>query len=100
MRKLRKSPPKPEARTFRPNQLFHERDQLLNDIATAEASAKLKVKSETGDITKFLIDYRKLYFYGGLNPIRSSRKLKRETKTNLEVMWLLRGLAILFTSNH
>ncbi len=37
-------------------------------------------------------DLCKLYLYGGLNQIRSSRKLERESKTNLEAMWLLKGL--------
>ena len=34
----------------------------------------------------------KLYLYGYLNEIRSSRKLERETLRNVEVMWLLRRL--------
>ena len=34
----------------------------------------------------------KLYLYGYLNGIRSSRKLERETQRNLEVIWLLQGL--------
>jgi transposase len=38
-------------------------------------------------------DLCKLYLYGGLNHIRSSRKLERESKTNIEAMWLLKGLA-------
>jgi transposase len=38
-------------------------------------------------------DLCKLYLYRGLNHIRSSRKLERECKTNLEAMWLLKGLA-------
>jgi transposase len=38
-------------------------------------------------------DLCKLYLYGGLNHIRSSRKLERECKTNLEAMWLLKSLA-------
>lgn len=37
-------------------------------------------------------DLCKLYLYGGLNHIRSSRKLERESKTNLEAIWLLKGL--------
>ncbi len=37
-------------------------------------------------------DICKLYLYGGLNHIRSSRKLERESKTNLECIWLLKGL--------
>lgn len=34
----------------------------------------------------------KLYLYGYRHGIRSSRKLQRETQTNLEAMWLLKGL--------
>lgn len=34
----------------------------------------------------------KLYLYGYLHGIRSSRKLERETRRNLEVMWLVEGL--------
>jgi len=33
----------------------------------------------------------KLYYYGYLNRVRSSRRLERESKTNMEAMWLLRG---------
>jgi transposase len=35
----------------------------------------------------------KLYLYGYLNQIRFSRRLKREAQRNLELIWLLRGLA-------
>jgi transposase len=37
-------------------------------------------------------DLLKLYLYGYLNEVRSSRKLERETIRNVEVMWLLRRL--------
>jgi len=37
-------------------------------------------------------DLLKLYIYGYLNSIRSSRKLEKATKINMEVMWLLKGL--------
>ena len=37
-------------------------------------------------------DLLKLYIYGYLNQIRSSRRLERETHRNVEVMWLLRRL--------
>lgn len=37
-------------------------------------------------------DLLKLYIYGYVNEIRSSRKLERETRRNVEVMWLLRQL--------
>ena len=37
-------------------------------------------------------DLRKLYLYGYLNRVRSSRRLEAECHRNLEVIWLLRGL--------
>lgn len=37
-------------------------------------------------------DLLKLYIYGYMNKITSSRKLEKATKTNIEVMWLLRRL--------
>lgn len=37
-------------------------------------------------------DLLKLYLYGYLNRIRSSRQLEKECKRNIEVMWLMRGL--------
>ncbi len=33
-----------------------------------------------------------LYLYGYLNQVRSSRRLEREARRNVEVMWLLKGL--------
>jgi len=38
-------------------------------------------------------DLLKLYIYGYLNRIRSSRKLEQECFRNIEVMWLLKKLA-------
>ena len=38
-------------------------------------------------------DMLKLYLYGYLNSVRSSRKLEKETQRNIEVMWLLKGLS-------
>ncbi len=37
-------------------------------------------------------DLLKLYIYGYLNRVRSSRRLEAETHRNMEVIWLLRGL--------
>lgn len=37
-------------------------------------------------------DLLKLYIYGYVNEIRSSRKLERETNRNVELMWLMRKL--------
>lgn len=38
-------------------------------------------------------DLLRLYIYGYLNRLRSSRKLERETGRNVELMWLMRKLA-------
>ena len=38
-------------------------------------------------------DLLKLYIYGYLNRIRSSRSLEKECNRNIELMWLLKGLA-------
>lgn len=38
-------------------------------------------------------DLLKLYVYGYMNRIRSSRRLETETKRNIEVMWLLKKLS-------
>jgi transposase len=38
-------------------------------------------------------DLLKLYIYGYLNEVRSSRKLERECRRNIELMWLLGRLA-------
>ncbi|NVO15869.1 MAG: transposase, partial [Rhodoplanes sp.] len=37
-------------------------------------------------------DLLKLYLYGYINRVRSSRRLEREAQRNLELIWLLRGL--------
>jgi len=38
------------------------------------------------------MDLLKLYIYGYLNRVRSSRRLEAETHRNIEVIWLLRHL--------
>ena len=38
-------------------------------------------------------DLLKLYVYGYMNKVRSSRRLETETKRNLEVIWMLRRLS-------
>ena len=38
-------------------------------------------------------DLLKLYLYGYLNQIRSSRRLERESRRNLELMWLINRLS-------
>jgi len=45
-------------------------------------------------------DLLKLYVYGYLNQVRSSRRLEREARHNLEVLWLIKpGGAVYLLSN-
>src|SRR6266576_5126685 len=60
----------------------------LNELGFARATA-----AETGRPAYAPGDLLRLYLYGYLNRVRSSRMLERETKLNLEVMWLLGKLA-------
>ena len=63
-------------------------DQLkLNELGFARAEA-----AETGRPGFHPRDLLKLYIYGYMNGVCSSRKLERETLRNVELMWLLRRL--------
>src|ERR1700692_3437203 len=44
-------------------------------------------------------DLLKLYIYGYLNQVRSSRRLAREARRNLEVLWLINRVAPSFKTN-
>ncbi len=54
-------------------------------FARVEPAAKGRPGYAPGDLLK-------LYIYGYLNRVRSSRRLKRECHRNIEVIWLLGGL--------
>src|SRR5947207_825934 len=60
----------------------------LNELGFSRATP-----AETGRPAYDPGDLLRLYLYGYLNRVRSSRMLERETKVNLEVMWLLGKLA-------
>ena len=58
-----------------------------------EAAGFARVQSkETGRPGYAPADLLKLYIYGYLNRVRSSRRLEAETHRNVEVIWLLRHL--------
>jgi transposase len=63
---------------------------ILNLIELGFTHAELKA---TGRPSYNPADLLKLYIYGYLNCIRSSRKLEKECLRNIEVMWLLKKLA-------
>ncbi len=60
-------------------------DLTAAGFALVEAKATGRPGYAPGDLLK-------LYIYGYLNRVRSSRRLERETQRNIEVIWLLRGL--------
>ena len=66
-------------------------DLFVESIDLAQFSFHLKSSAE-GRPPYHPKDLLKLYVYGYLNSIRSSRSLERECKRNVEVMWLLHGL--------
>ncbi len=68
-------------------------DLFVNSLNIAELGfAQSKQSSKGGRPAFHPSDLLKLYLYGYLNQIRSSRKLEKETHINIEVMWLMRGL--------
>ncbi len=60
-------------------------DLAAAGFARVEAKATGRPGYAPGDLLK-------LYIYGYLNRVRSSRRLEREAQRNIEVIWLVRGL--------
>jgi len=69
-------------------------DALVDEMVAADPTYFLdRGLSEVGRPSYHPASLLKLYLYGYLNGIRSSRKLERECKRNLELMWLMGNLA-------
>src|SRR5580693_1776526 len=67
-------------------------DAFVDGLDLAAASFSRVEPKVTGRPGYDPADLLKLYIYGYLNRVRSSRRLEAETRRNLEVIWLLRGL--------
>ena len=67
-------------------------DAFVEQLDLQEAGFCRVKPKETGRPGYDPADLLKLYIYGYLNRVRSSRRLEAETSRNLEVIWLLRGL--------
>ncbi|MDI6780131.1 MAG: transposase, partial [Bacteroidota bacterium] len=67
-------------------------DAFVNSLDLGELGFNRSVPASTGRPPYNPADLVKLYIYGYLNRIRSSRSLERESCRNIEVMWLLRKL--------
>lgn len=64
-------------------------DAFVNSLAMSEIGFERGEAAETGRPGYDPRDLLKLYLYGYLNQIRSSRRLEAECLRNVEVMWLL-----------
>ena len=67
-------------------------DAFVDGLDLAGAGFARVVPEATGRPGYAPADLLKLYIYGYLNRVRSSRRLEAETRRNLEVIWLLRHL--------
>jgi transposase len=68
-------------------------DAFVDGLDVRELGFGRSVPAVTGRPPYYPRDLLKLYLYGYLNEVRSSRRLERECFRNVEVMWLLRRLA-------
>ncbi|HUH75049.1 MAG TPA: transposase, partial [Chitinophagales bacterium] len=64
-------------------------DAFVDKIDLVQLGFKLKTIKEEGRPAFEPKVFLKLYLYGYLNGVRSSRKLERECRCNVEVHWLL-----------
>ena len=67
-------------------------DAFVDSLDLRELEFKYSEPEPTGRPPYNPADMLKLYLYGYLNRIRSSRKLERESRRNVELMWLLKKL--------
>src|SRR5882672_3290694 len=67
-------------------------DAFVDGLDLASAGFASVAPKATGRPGYAPADLLKLYIYGYLNRVRSSRRLEAETHRNIEVIWLLRHL--------
>jgi len=67
-------------------------EAFVEGLDLAEAGFARVTAKQTGRPGYAPADLLKLYIYGYLNRVRSSRRLEAETHRNVEVIWLLRQL--------
>ncbi len=67
-------------------------DAFVDELDLEQAGFERVQAKATGRPGYNPADLLKLYIYGYLNRVRSSRRLEAETHRNIEVIWLLRRL--------
>ncbi len=73
-------------------------DAFVESLDLEEIGVERAVPKQVGKPGYDPRDMLKLYLYGYRNRVRSSRKLMKLTKTNIEVMWLIKKLTPDFRS--
>jgi len=68
-------------------------DAFIDSLNLEKLGFKHSILADTGRPPYNPSDLLKLYVYGYLNQVRSSRKLERECYRNVEVIWLMKKLA-------
>ena len=68
-------------------------DAFVDQLDMSQLGFTLAQTKRTGRKPYNPADLLKLYLYGFLNQVRSSRRLERECQRNLEVLWLMKRLA-------
>jgi transposase len=71
-------------------------DAFVGDLDLNEAGFTRVEPNDTGRPAYDPADLLKLYIYGYVNRVRSSRRLEIEARRNLEMIWLLCGLRLDF----
>ena len=67
-------------------------DAFVNELDLKQLGFKNAIENSTGRPPYHPADLLKLYIYGYINRVRSSRRLEKETQRNVELMWLIRKL--------
>ena len=65
---------------------------LIGSLDLSSLGFQRVITADTGRPPYHPGDLLRLYIYGYLNRVRSSRRLEKETNRNVELMWLLRRL--------
>ena len=75
------------------NNAVHVIDAYINSLSLEDLGFVHTAPCDTGRPPYDPRDLLKLYVYGYMNRVHSSRRLETETRRNLEVIWLLRRLS-------
>ncbi|MFK7775879.1 MAG: IS1182 family transposase [Saprospiraceae bacterium] len=73
------------------NSIVRVIDVFVDLLDLKEIGFIIKGQIKNGAPAFHAADLLKLYYYGYSNRVRSSRRLQRETITNLEAIWLIKG---------